>query len=1043
MSQSSEIDVLSLSALFKGEFSIDWAQDLTGLRASSILLALDEGVERFWITRQTPDQFIFSDKKKQQQLTDSLSEQQRRHWHGRIADLLTLQVATDAGIRLELAHHLLNTTQDFTNCQALIQTGDALYRAFHHQDALQCFTQAINNLSAMTGDEADECFVEAVYLYCRIFTGEQKYDWITSAIDAALVRAERLGFHLKKPLLIMHMAKYKWFSGHHTSAINTFNQGWSIAQMEGNPVVLRQALTLRMFFLWWQGRYQELVDIYEQDRPELIRYPRSKTPILVSCMLGSSYVHCGQVTQGVGLLNSLYDQCRKLEQHSSMTEVACALGASFIDIGRADDAIAILEKTMAEQISDLTPYTKSAIHNTLALAFGEKADIAGALRELKSAVTIASHSAGLGPQGLPGTCKYLWPVALSLDDGELANATGLDLGKIIHVGIKGRSIHEKGMAYFLKALLLQKGHQPAKEIAEMLEKSIRWIKESGHVIHLARIRLVLARVYLEMGDDDRARVIVRQATEVLAPINDSLIPDDLAGLIEDTPRHVNLLDSIIKLSNEIAGIRDYRELVQRILSTINQITGAERGGLFTIKGEPVGLELKAATVLTVEDVEHESFKPAWTLIRKTVSSGESQLMVMTEPAQTNLLGDRRRRIRSCFCIPMVLRNELIGVLYHDNRLMASRVTNADLASLVYFASQAAIAIDNAQAYEEIHLLNQQLKKEKDYYVEQHLQSSQYDGFVGGSPTIQQTFSQVEQVADTDSTVLILGETGVGKELVAHAIHQSSSRKSGSFIRVDCNSLSESLIYSEMFGHEKGAFTGAIKQHTGRFELADGGTLFLDEIGNIPMDVQTRLLRVLETKEFQRVGGTETIRSDFRLLTATNENLAELVRAGRFREDLYYRLNVYPITVPPLRDRIEDIPVLAHVFLKSLGVSTRKTVTKIAKSSMEKLQQYTWPGNVRELKNVIERGVLLSSGSYLRIPDLTSTNTLSSQYADDMTLTEVERQHIIKMLKRTKGKIHGKGGAAERLGIHHNTLRSRMKKLGIVRNAEAKTYVQSE
>ncbi|HJN52941.1 MAG TPA: sigma 54-interacting transcriptional regulator [Pseudomonadales bacterium] len=1040
MNENNEIDILTLTALFRSEFSIDWMQELTGLKASKILLALDQGVKQSWITRQTPDLYTFSDTSKQRELANGLTDSKKGHWHGRIANLLEPQVETGSCVLRELAHHQLGTTPDLASCQALVQTGDSLYRAFQHQDALQCFTQAIDQLQSMRGDEADGLFVEAVYLYCRIFTGDQEYDWIMAAIDAALVRAERLGFHPKRPLLIMHMAKYKWFSGHHATAIKTFDQGWRMAEADGNPLVLRQALTLRMFFLWWQGRFRELVDVYEDDRPELIRYPRSKTPILTSCMLGASYVRCGQVTHGVGLLTALQDQCRKLAERSSMAEVCCGLGGAFVDIGRTDEAIGILESTLAEKRADLTPFTESSIHTHLARACGEKEDYARAFRELKISMQIKSNSSGMT---LATSCSALWLLVLSVDDGELLSATGIDLEKTIDASINGRSIHEKGMAYLVKALCLQRDGAPLPEVAEVLGTSVRWIEESGDVIHLSRIRLVLARVYLLMEDVSRARDIALQATERLAPINHALIPNDLTALIEDVPVQVNLLDAIMKLGNEIVGIRDYRELVQRILSTINQITGAERGALFTIKGgqhEPRP-ELAAATVLTKEDVEHGSFRPAMTLIRKTISSGENQLAVMAEPVtRTDLLGDRIKRIRSCFCIPMVLRNELIGVLYHDNRLMASHINESDLASLSYFAGQAAIAIDNARAYEAIHDLNQQLMKEKDYYVAQHLQSVQYDDFVGVSPAIRHTFSQVDQVAATDSTVLIMGETGVGKELVARVIHQSSTRKSGPFISVDCSSLSESLINSEMFGHERGAFTGAIKQHTGRFELADGGTLFLDEIGNIPMDVQTRLLRVLETREFQKVGGTETIRSDFRLLTATNEDLTELVRVGKFREDLFYRLNVYPITVPPLRDRIEDVPLLAHFCLKNLGARGGKTVNKIAESTMDKLVQYNWPGNVRELKNVIERGVLLSAGPYLKVPEL--ADALSSRRSSDLTLAEVERQHIMEMLNITNGKIHGTGGAAERLGIHHNTLRSRMKKLGIVRNAQARRFVQS-
>lgn len=247
-----------------------------------------------------------------------------------------------------------------------------------------------------------------------------------------------------------------------------------------------------------------------------------------------------------------------------------------------------------------------------------------------------------------------------------------------------------------------------------------------------------------------------------------------------------------------------------------------------------------------------------------------------------------------------------------------------------------------------------------------------------------------------------------------------------------------MITSELFGHEKGAYSGAIKQRIGRFELANGGTLLLDEISNVPMSVQNRLLSVLETKQFQRVGGSDTIRSDFRLIAATNESLEKAVKSGRFREDLFYRLNVFPIAVPPLRKRRVDIPLLAHFFLENHAGRMGKPLKNIPRAIMDQLVNYGWPGNVRELANVIERGVIISAGSRFRLPVLLD-DSIKPEEPDNITLEEMERRHVLKTLDKTNGKVHGKGGAAERLAIHPNTLRSRMKKLGIVRNAKSYVY----
>jgi len=291
---------------------------------------------------------------------------------------------------------------------------------------------------------------------------------------------------------------------------------------------------------------------------------------------------------------------------------------------------------------------------------------------------------------------------------------------------------------------------------------------------------------------------------------------------------------------------------------------------------------------------------------------------------------------------------------------------------------------------------------------------------------------VDQVAKADTTVLICGETGVGKELVARAIHRHSLRKDKPFIRVQCSALIESLITSELFGHEKGAFTGAINRRIGRFELADGGTIFLDEIGDLPGEVQVRLLRVLQSKEFERVGASETLHSDFRLVAATNHNLEEEVKVCRFRADLYFRLNVFPIFVPPLRERKDDIPILVRYFISIYGTKMGKTFDRIPEEEMSKLIQYDWPGNVRELENIIERGTILSHGPTFYVPKLSIDSLGFGLQKEYLTLRENERHHIESALLKTGWKIRGPGGAAELLEIHPSTLAFKMKKLGVQR-----------
>jgi formate hydrogenlyase transcriptional activator len=323
--------------------------------------------------------------------------------------------------------------------------------------------------------------------------------------------------------------------------------------------------------------------------------------------------------------------------------------------------------------------------------------------------------------------------------------------------------------------------------------------------------------------------------------------------------------------------------------------------------------------------------------------------------------------------------------------------------------------------------------ERSRFSDQDRSQRRFEQIVGNSPSLESVFAQVEQVAPTDSTVLIQGETGTGKELIARAVHNISSRCGRPFVRLNCAAIPFDLLESELFGHEKGAFTGAIAQKVGRFELADKGTLFLDEIGDIPAALQPKLLRVLQEQEFERLGSTRTLQVDVRLVAATNRDLANMVKQGQFRSDLYYRLNVFPIVLPPLRARSEDIPALVAHFVEIYGRRMGKQIEHIPPETMYALSSYSWPGNIRELQNFIERSVILSAGSELRAPIAELKDSSEAESLEAITLEEAERDHIRKTLEYTKWVVAGPNGAAARLGMKRSTLYFRMRKLGISRS----------
>jgi formate hydrogenlyase transcriptional activator len=380
--------------------------------------------------------------------------------------------------------------------------------------------------------------------------------------------------------------------------------------------------------------------------------------------------------------------------------------------------------------------------------------------------------------------------------------------------------------------------------------------------------------------------------------------------------------------------------------------------------------------------------------------------------------------------PLATPHRVLGIL-SLGRLTPTPFTSEELGWVAQLAEQVALALENALAFGEIASLKDRLASEN-VYLEEEIRGAQHFGeIVGESRALKRILSQVATVASTDASVLLLGETGTGKELIARAIHAAGDRRCRALVTVNCATSPAGLLESEWFGHERGAFTGALSQKIGRFELAHQGTLFLDEIGDVPLELQSKLLRALQEREIERLGSTRTIRVDFRLIAATNRDLEDMVAKREFRSDLYYRLNVFPIRMPPLRERREDIPPLVRYFAQRFAKQLRRPIESVSRESMEMLCRWSWPGNVRELQNVIERAVILSQGTVLIVPR-SEFESPGPPTSSPVTLEEAEREHILRALERTGWVIGGAGGAAARLGLKRTSLVSTMRRLGIVR-----------
>ena len=394
---------------------------------------------------------------------------------------------------------------------------------------------------------------------------------------------------------------------------------------------------------------------------------------------------------------------------------------------------------------------------------------------------------------------------------------------------------------------------------------------------------------------------------------------------------------------------------------------------------------------------------------------------------------REENLRSGVTIPLVVESKALGILSLAST-DESTFQQEELGFLVQVGNQVAMAIENALAYEKVAEARNQLSTEKTYLEDEIRYDHNVEDIVGKSRALRETLGQAEVVAETGATVLLTGETGTGKELIARLIHNRSSRRDHTFVKLNCAAVPSGLMESELFGHERGAFTGAVATKVGRFELAHRGSIFLDEVADIPLDLQPKLLRVLQEKEFERLGGTRTLKVDARLVAATNRELSPMVASGEFREDLYYRLAVFPIQLPPLRERREDIPLLVEYFVARYARRMNKRIREIPTPALQAMTEWAWPGNIRELQNFIERAVILTTGECLEVPleELKPSRTKrgSTETSRSLNLREVEREAILEALRKTNGRVSGPGGAAALLGLKRTTLQYRMRLLNI-------------
>src|SRR3989475_4050328 len=574
----------------------------------------------------------------------------------------------------------------------------------------------------------------------------------------------------------------------------------------------------------------------------------------------------------------------------------------------------------------------------------------------------------------------------------------------------------------------------------------QWLSDRGiHSLCVVPVTTALRKVgalafgsKVEAAYSEMDVIFLQQvARQVAVAVDNALNFEQAQSVQQQLKEERDRLSLLLEVNNTVVSALDLHELLNAVSASLRRLVPHEYASLSLYDPEAQRLQIHALDFPVSKGLLQEGLSIPVEGSPTGRALTTRQPVFITRGDIEAFGSDIARRIlteglKSAYCLPLISHGRPLGTLVVAS-LQEENFPQKDAELLQHVANQIAIAVENSLAFGQIVERANKLSEEKLYLQDEIRTEYNFEEIVGESPALKRILEQLQTVAPIDSTILILGETGTGKELIARAIHNLSRRRERTLVKVNCAAIPTGLLESELFGHERGAFTGAIAQRIGRFELADGGTLFLDEVGDIPLELQPKLLRVLQEREFERLGSTRTKRVDVRVVAATNRNLEEMVAAGTFRNDLYYRLNVFPITLPPLRERPEDIPPLVRYFVQKFARRMNKRIETIPADAMTALSRYAWPGNVRELENAVERAVILTSGPALRVLVSEFPARAVAQSGGAATLEATEREAILRALHETNWVLGGPQGAAARLGLKRTTLQSRIQKLGIDRS----------
>ncbi len=937
----------------------------------------------------------------------------------------SLEEGTEKTLALAELYRKLGTDEDGLGhikraAEILVQSGQREKAALYYDYILESI-----GMSTVTKDNAED-FLEGIL--GKIAAA--KHLMPIQEQTALLSKAERIAKLYEKwdylTRIELALGQELQAAGQHKEAFQHMNDFWKLAEKIGDQRMLKTATLLTSEFLHWKGRFSEVVRRYEEVVEDLEEFGDDEATLKAAARVGLCYVRCGRIARGLGMIETVRSKANLLgfQQASIFADLMTSL--ALFEIRKIPEAEFYIDRISALPDDVVGHYILWPIEALKACILCQREKYEEAFESMTRAV---EHSRFVGWMHHNGAWNF--------DFLDTLESRGLVLPEWNYDGeirrmLSWDDIYTKGIAFKYRALRNAERQQSASKVLSDLENSEKYLKKAGAEIELARTRIALGNFYLKRGEEKTGQSYIEKAWKAFSKVDKNLFPNDLLLIMPQEQRIKVMIDRIIGINQSLGTVHDASSFLEKVLNAAMEFTGAMRGAFFSLehRDKPT---IFASRNLDPVLLKAEQFELVREIIADVGREGAEIIMPgMQERGGLTEESLVASGISSLVCMPVTLGEETYGYLYLDNRLGGKAFPDNHLLYVRLLCSQIAVGLFNIKMLDEMRERKDRFEDEAIFYKKELGVASPLETILGKSEGIGRVLDQIRHIARSDSSVLIMGETGVGKELVAKAIHNLSDRKDGPFIPVNLAALPQELVASELFGHEKGAFTGANERHKGRFELADGGTIFLDEIGDLPLNIQVKLLRVLQEGTFERLGNAKPIRSDFRVVAATNKDLLPAVEKGTFRQDLYYRLNVIPVHLPPLRDRKEDIPLLADHFLNKFGKKTGNHFKCIPNEQTKKLTAYHWPGNVRELEHVIERAVILSDGGRISFSDFDHPLEGAVRVAglSTRTMAEMEREHIETTLHATHWKVGGPHGAAALLGLKPTTLFFRMKKLGI-------------